>query len=152
MVNNKTPEGLIFNIQRFSVHDGPGIRDLVFMKGCPLRCLWCDNPESQNGHPELMFNPGRCIKCGRCVEVCPTGAIKELKEGEIEIRRDRCNNCGNCAEICPAKALKIIGETVAVDRLLRIAEQDSPFYWRSGVESLWVVGSRCLRLILFMNY
>ena len=124
--------GLIFNIQRFSVHDGPGIRDLVFMKGCPLRCRWCDNPESQKASPELAFNEDRCIGCGWCQEVCPTGAITVLDEGKVRVDRKICNDCAKCVDVCPAKALKLFGDYVSVGDILKVIEKDGAFHLRSG--------------------
>jgi len=125
-------QGRIFNIQRFSVHDGPGIRDLVFMKGCPLRCSWCSNPEAQNFYPEIAFNKSRCIGCEYCIEVCPTGAITMLGNGKVRIKRRLCTNCGECAEICPARAIKLFGEYMSIGDVVRVVEEDSAFYWRSG--------------------
>ena len=87
-------KGCIFDIQRFSIHDGPGIRTTVFLKGCPLRCRWCCNPESMSPKPVLLFNPDLCIGCGECVDVCPTGA----SEG-CGVDRSRCTNCGKCAKV-----------------------------------------------------
>jgi len=127
--------GLVFNIQRFSVHDGPGVRDLIFMKGCPLRCQWCSNPESQNGYPEVAFNEDRCIghdECGRCLEVCPVGAIIKSEGGKVGIDRKLCTNCGECSEVCPAKAMKVFGEYMSIDEIVGIVEEDSAFYSRSG--------------------
>ena len=124
--------GLVFNIQRFSLHDGPGIRDLVFFKGCPLRCKFCDNPESQNGYPELAFNEDRCIGCGECQKVCPVGAITLSADEKASIDRSLCTNCGLCAEVCPAKAVRLYGEYLSVEEVLDIVQEDSPFYWRSN--------------------
>ncbi len=107
---SNSKSGLSFNIQRFSIHDGPGIRDLIFMKGCPLRCLWCSNPESQNCYPELAFNEGRCIGCAQCAKECPVAAITTLADGKVRIERQLCTNCGKCAEVCPALAIKLFGE------------------------------------------
>jgi len=120
-------KGLIFNIQRLSIHDGPGIRTLVFMKGCPLRCLWCDNPEGQLMRPEILFSEIRCIKCWKCVDICPINAI--TKQGNaIKLNRNICNECGKCAEICYAEAIRIIGKWVIVEEVLNEVKKDTIFY------------------------
>lgn len=127
-------EGLVFNIQRFSVHDGPGIRDLVFLKGCPLQCRWCSNPESQEQLPTLGYIADRCIgtgACGHCLRACDDQAIVAA-DGRIAIKRDVCTNCGKCAEACPAGALKLFGKPMQVEEVVRIAEEDGTFYARSG--------------------
>jgi pyruvate formate lyase activating enzyme len=127
--------GNVFSIQKYSVHDGPGIRTLVFLKGCPLRCKWCSNPESQLPNPELAYNRNKCLgldKCVRCSEVCTAGAITEGEDGKIDIDRDICNDCLQCAEACPAQALIIYGEKTTVDAALRRVEEDEMFYARSG--------------------
>ena len=95
-------EGCIFNIMKYSIHDGPGIRTTVFMKGCPLRCPWCHNPESQKTNPQIMRFPDRCIGCGGCVRICPAGAIA-LEDKRIRIDRQKCINCGKCSEACYAE-------------------------------------------------
>jgi len=128
-------KGLVFNIERFAIDDGPGIRDLVFMKGCPLRCQWCSNPESQNPYPEISYSEDRCItyqECGKCTEFCSQDAITMSDEGKIKIDRKRCVNCKNCAEVCPARAIRVLGDYLSIDELLKIIEEDSPFYRRSG--------------------
>jgi pyruvate formate lyase activating enzyme len=137
--SNKTDgtddRGLIFNIQKFSLHDGSGIRTLVFLKGCPLRCKWCSNPEGQAGYPELAYNRSKCIKtveCGWCIQVCKLGAIKEDGNGKVDINRKLCNNCGDCVEICPSKALEILGRCMSVEEVIGVIEEDSTFYARSG--------------------
>ena len=131
--NNKK-DGVIFNVQRYSVHDGPGIRTIVFLKGCPLRCQWCANPESQHRQPELAYNDYKCIgtaECSYCFKACPVGAIQE-KEDKIQIDRDICTNCGSCADICPSKALNMYGRSIDAKEVLNTVEQDSIFYSRSG--------------------
>lgn len=119
--------GLIFDIQRYSIHDGPGIRTLVFLKGCPLRCLWCSNPEGQEKKPELAFRRTLCIGCGVCIEVCPTRAIR-FKAPLIEIDRDQCNLCGQCIKACSPEALSAVGRRVTVEEVLEEVERDRVFY------------------------
>lgn len=111
--------GLIFDIQRFCAHDGPGIRTVVFMKGCPLRCGWCHNPEGRSGGPELAFYANKCIKCGRCIEVCPRG------DGD-------CLVCGACAEVCPSEAKRIVGRMADVSEVVETVMRDERFYGTSG--------------------
>ena len=129
--------GTVFNIQKYSVHDGPGIRTIVFLKGCPLSCLWCSNPESQSPEPELAYNAGRCLtpaKCGRCVKACPAGAIAPGPDGTaLRIDRSRCGKCGlDCAAACPAQGLIVYGQEKSVGEIMETVEQDSLFYARSG--------------------
>ncbi|MCQ2445180.1 MAG: glycyl-radical enzyme activating protein, partial [Mailhella sp.] len=123
--------GFIFNIQNYSVHDGPGIRTMVFLKGCPLRCRWCSNPESQTAGPEICWNDTLCIGCGSCVRSCPSGAISAEPEG---IRRSAalCSGCGKCLEACPAKAMFSYGMRRTVAEVLDEVEKDSLFYSRSS--------------------
>jgi pyruvate formate lyase activating enzyme len=121
-------EGVIFDIQRFSLHDGPGIRTLVFMKGCPLRCLWCSNPESQSKNPQVLFYEETCIGCGTCVEACPLcGSLRE----NWPVPRDVCTGCGNCAEVCYAQARKLVGKTVTVQDVMDVVLRDRVFYEQS---------------------
>ncbi|NVM04080.1 MAG: glycyl-radical enzyme activating protein [Candidatus Helarchaeota archaeon] len=122
--------GTIFNIQRYSIHDGPGIRTLVFFKGCPLRCLWCSNPESQNKYPEILFSSVKCIGCGKCAEVCPEDAI--IKSDDKRINRDKCNLCLKCIETCYAEALEVAGKKMTVEEVIKEVEKDRPFYEKSG--------------------
>jgi len=86
---------LIFNIQKFSVHDGPGIRTTVFLKGCPLKCMWCHNPESQNTNKEVLYDSKKCVLCGNCQEICPTNAIK-IENNKLTTDISKCNHCGKC--------------------------------------------------------
>lgn len=120
----------VFDIQRYSVHDGPGIRTLVFFKGCPLRCKWCQNPESIDRNPEMAFFANKCIGCGECAKVCPREAI--VFEDGRRINRELCDRCGKCAEVCYAEALTIIGDEHDVRSLLDVVERDRPFYEQSG--------------------
>jgi len=133
--SNGAPKGLVFNIQKFSLHDGPGIRTIVFLKGCPLACIWCSNPESQSASPEVILTCERCISsedCERCMTVCLEQAITKDDEGQIRIDRSICDGCGDCAFACPSRALEESGEWVAVDDVVRIVEEDDAFYARSG--------------------
>lgn len=131
---DKRQTGIIFNIQKFSVHDGEGIRTLVFLKGCPLHCPWCSNPESQRREPERAYNPTRCLTaevCGRCAKACPTGAVRVIN-GLICFDRSKCTGCNACVRACPTGAQAVYGETVSVDDILKRVEEDDVFYARSG--------------------
>ncbi len=123
--------GTIFDIKRYAIHDGPGIRTTVFLKGCPLRCLWCHNPESIRPTPEPSLRPLRCVGCGQCVKTCPTQAISV---GTPTPRTDiqRCTTCSTCLEVCPGRAREIVGRTVNVATVMDEVERDSLFYDQSG--------------------
>lgn len=123
-------EGMVFNIQRYSIDDGPGIRTTVFLKGCPLRCLWCSNPESQNPQPELMHRFTLCRMCGRCASVCPKHAI-QLSGNQWSIDRKLCDVCGRCVSACWFGALKIVGDRMSVDEVLTEILKDKDFYIES---------------------
>ena len=123
--------GLIFNIQRYCVQDGPGVRTTVFFKGCPLRCLWCSNPESQNTFSEVAHRDSLCNRCGKCADKCPPQAIS-LTENGIRIDRNKCNNCGDCINVCIPGAIKMYGEEKTVDEILEQVKRDKPFYENSG--------------------
>ncbi len=125
------PAGTVFNIMRFSVQDGPGIRTTVFLKGCPLECAWCHNPEAFSPGPQLAYRPDRCIACGDCASACPSGAIVE-REGKYETLPELCARCGTCAEVCAADARELVGRTMTVDDVMREIERDVPFYRESG--------------------
>jgi pyruvate formate lyase activating enzyme len=136
--NNSTPsipedvKGVIFNIQKYCIHDGPGIRTTVFMKGCPLRCLWCSNPESQNLWQEVAHRDSLCTRCGLCVDVCSVKAISVNENKSISIDRTLCTNCGNCIDVCVPGALKFYGEEKSVSEVFREIEKDADFYRNSG--------------------
>jgi pyruvate formate lyase activating enzyme len=124
--------GCVFNIERFAIRDGPGIRTTVFLKGCPLRCLWCANPESISPRPQLLYLENLCTRCYRCVEVCPNKATTKTPDGAIKIDRSLCKACGKCVEICPNKARQLSGKLMTVDEVLEEVKKDALFYQNSG--------------------
>ncbi len=123
--------GIIFNIQRFCTSDGPGIRTTVFLKGCPLHCSWCHNPESQDRAPEMIFHRRLCIGCDACAAVCPHGSARQTLP-ERTANPDLCGDCLACASICPAGAIEQSGTAYAIPEVLGIVEQDRVFYEESG--------------------
>ena len=120
-------DGIIFNIQRFSIHDGPGIRTTVFLKGCPLRCFWCHNPEGLRARPELQFYPERCILCGDCAAVCQHEG-HAIVDDLHSYNRANCAACGDCAELCCAEALQMAGQTVSAAWVVGEVLRDRAFY------------------------
>jgi len=123
--------GIVFDIKKFSIHDGPGIRTTVFFKGCPLSCWWCHNPESHAPEPELVFWESRCIRCGACLEVCEQGAISW--DGDVmSTDGENCTLCGDCVTVCYAEARQIAGREMTVAQVMAEIEQDIPFYDESG--------------------
>ena len=121
----------LLNIQRFCLHDGPGIRTVVFFKGCPLRCLWCSNPESQSGACELMYHRRLCIGCRECEGACTSGALHGTQEGLV-IDRQVCSSCGTCVQRCPSGALEMPGKSTTVEEILEEVKRDRAYYENSG--------------------
>lgn len=126
-------KGIICQIQRFALNDGPGIRTLVFLKGCPMRCKWCSNPETQHLQPELYHYSHKCVFCGKCAEVCPNKAITfDPTEPKISTNRDKCSACGKCVEVCSEKARNIVGVEMSTEQVIEEIKKDIPFYIRQG--------------------
>ena len=121
----------VFDIEKFAVHDGPGIRTVVFLKGCPLRCRWCHNPESQSARSEVLFSAEKCLGCGKCAAVCPAGC-HTVDAGRHRFDREGCLGCGKCAELCPPQALKVAGRMMSVAEVMREVLGDRAFYENSG--------------------
>ena len=130
-VGEPTVSGWVFDVQRFSLHDGPGIRTVVFLKGCPLRCAWCANPESQQPGPQIAWFANLCAACGRCAAACPRGAI-HLDDGRVRTDRRLCVACGECAAACSRGARRLLGREVIVDEVMAAVRRDAPFFRRSG--------------------
>ena len=120
----------VADIQRFCMHDGPGVRTTVFLKGCPLRCRWCHNPETQRSEKEILLYESKCIGCSSCLAACENDA--QIFSDIRAIDRERCVSCGRCALVCPTNALEVVGEDYTKDRLLEIIEKDRPFYGEMG--------------------
>ncbi len=121
---------LVIDIKRYSFEDGPGIRSVVFFKGCPLSCIFCHNPEAQKPGPEIAFTKAQCVECGACEQACPVGAVDLEFPGRIH--RDRCDLCGKCAEVCPTDGLKLIGHHYSVESLTEVLLRDCEYYRHSG--------------------
>ena len=123
--------GIVFDIKKFSLHDGPGIRTTVFLKGCPLQCVWCHNPEGISPEAEIHFFQKRCIACGDCAEACPNGAIR-FNDGKRVWDQARCQPCGVCAQACPSEAVQLVGQTMTVSEVMAEVEKDVLCYDQSG--------------------
>src|SRR6056297_159180 len=121
---------MIFNIKRYSIHDGPGIRTTVFLKGCPLNCLWCHNPEGIESGISFFYDAKRCLKCMSCVQNCRQGCIS-IDEGGIEIDLDKCTQCDACVKACPSNALSNNGFYYSSDELFQVIKKDTPFFEQS---------------------
>ncbi len=124
-------KGRIFDVQRYSVHDGPGIRTLIFFKGCRLRCQWCSNPESWLPNPQLLYDDSTCVQCGACIEACSRQAVRRAGQ-KIIIDRKICQGCGDCLDVCYYDARRIAGKQMSVDELIQEIEKDTIFYRNSN--------------------
>ncbi|MBN2240626.1 MAG: glycyl-radical enzyme activating protein [Dehalococcoidales bacterium] len=133
-INSENPDitGSVFDVQHFAIHDGPGIRTLVFLKGCPLCCQWCANPESLDPQPDLGFFPVNCNLCGKCFPVCTSKAIIPDEERIPNIDRNLCDSCGECVKVCIPQALIMYGRRIPVSEVFTEVQQDLPFYIQSG--------------------
>ena len=140
---------MIFNIQRFSIYDGPGARTTVFLKGCNLRCKWCHNPESIPAKRLLEFYPDKCIGCGKCMKVCPNQAHYLTEDGIHRIDRSKCTGCMTCVDTCYAEALISVGETVTADYVVNMVMGDMPYYEGSG-GGVTFSGGECMQQIDFL--
>ncbi|MBE6707934.1 MAG: glycyl-radical enzyme activating protein [Ruminococcaceae bacterium] len=123
--------GTVFNIQRFSLFDGPGVRTVVFLKGCPLRCIWCHNPEGIKREPQIMFNSQRCIACGECVDTCPRHR-HFIREGLHGFIREGCEGCGKCTKVCPTEAVSLAGKLMDTEAVMAEVMRDASLYKESG--------------------
>ncbi len=132
MAGTHDATGTVFSIERYAVHDGHGIRTIVYLKGCPLRCLWCANPEGQDARPEVLAFPERCIRCGRCEAACPNGVARCRERPDSAQPSMICDGCGRCADACPAEARRLFGRRMTVGEVLAIALKDRAFYRKSG--------------------
>jgi pyruvate formate lyase activating enzyme len=134
MENTIKDSGIIFNIKRFSLHDGPGIRTSIFLKGCPLNCIWCHNPEGIKPDFTIWYNQNICIACGQCTQICPNGALILNSSGNkyVEINRNLCSLTGDCVRICPSGALEFTGKVVTINELMDEISKDMVFYLTSG--------------------
>ncbi|HOJ14229.1 MAG TPA: glycyl-radical enzyme activating protein [Deltaproteobacteria bacterium] len=130
-MNPREAKGTIFNIQHFSIHDGPGIRTTVFLKGCPLRCAWCSNPESISSAVQIRVTPHRCEGCGRCVAACPRGALS-LVGGRVRFDRRGCDDCLVCVDACVNGCISTVGTVIDAQSLVERLVKDRPFYEHTG--------------------
>jgi len=140
---------MLFDIHPFSLHDGPGIRTTVFLKGCPLSCEWCHNPESQLYKPQIAFNPEKCNNCFDCVEVCPTNAF-HIKNGNLILQYNLCDACGDCIPVCPKDALKIYGYKQNTEEIIKIVLKDNEYFNNSG-GGITISGGEPMTQFLFIK-
>lgn len=135
-------EGTVFDVSRYCLDDGPGIRTTVFLKGCPLRCTWCHNPESLSRSIEIGFDEKKCVNCGACVRACSNGA-HQMIDGKHVFDRSKSDGCTKCVEACEYGALTVIGKKMSVEQVMKIVERDRPFYNSSG-GGMTISGGECL--------
>lgn len=145
---NDLKTGMIFDIERCSMYDGPGIRTTVFLKGCPLSCKWCHNPESQRPLPELAFYSEKCVRCGKCAKICPD--VHKLSARTHKVHYQNCKSCGRCAKVCPVHALKLIGKTYQIKEVMDILKKDIP-YFRTAGGGLTVSGGEPFSQYIFLK-
>ena len=141
--------GVVFDIKHYAIHDGPGIRTTVFLKGCPLDCVWCHNPESKHPQPEFMWWPTRCIGCGCCEESCPEGAV--TIGDKLVIDEEKCVRCGSCVEGCYAEALELVGREMSVEEVMEEVRRDSMFYRESGGGVTFSGGEPLMQLMFLVE-
>lgn len=127
-IRRSSEKGLIFNVQHYSLHDGDGIRTVVFFKGCPLRCAWCSNPESQSDKQELLYRFARCISCGTCLKTCEKKALRLFDERKVQIERSLCDGCGKCESLCGTEAITLVGKWMTASELYQEINADRAFY------------------------
>ena len=123
---------ILFDIKRYSINDGPGIRTTIFFKGCPLRCVWCHNPESWSVHPQKLYKKSKCIGCSSCVAACPNGAIQLTSDGIKPVEGSHCVQCGKCTEVCPTTALELCGRDWTMEELMFEIEKERDIMTDSG--------------------
>jgi pyruvate formate lyase activating enzyme len=150
MEESANSQGVVFNIQRFSIHDGPGIRTTVFVKGCPLKCAWCSNPESQEPAPQLMVRDIKCAACGQCAAACPARAITMTEDEGRRIDWERCNQCFECVDACLYDSLTVIGSLMSVADIVKEVEKDRTFYKNSS-GGVTVSGGEPLQQLAFVT-
>ncbi|WP_157910153.1 glycyl-radical enzyme activating protein [Petroclostridium xylanilyticum] len=131
MKDNKDIKAMIFDIQKFCLHDGPGIRTTVFFKGCNARCKWCHNPESISKNKQLSFDSAKCVLCGECEKICPQH-VHEIEDRKHHVYFNKCISCGKCIDVCIPDALKMIGREMTVSEIIHEVEKDKKFYEESG--------------------